>query len=125
MADWIKLNFTRHEIWALAWARKLPPLAVFLFASLLVWFFGPALVVIAVFALTVAVFPIVFVFIKAWLLPFAILGALVANVFLLLFIPWYFRWYFITVGLMFGRTNMAKNKMEELQRRLVRLEASK
>lgn len=28
--------------------------------------------------------------------------------------PWFFRWYFIAVGLMFGRTAMADRKEAEL-----------
>ncbi len=37
--------------------------------------------------------------------------------------PWFFRWYFIAVALMFGRTGMADNKEAELLSALERANA--
>lgn len=37
---------------------------------------------------------------------------------LLVLATWAFRWYFICVGLMFGRTKMAQAKEDEILRRL-------
>ena len=124
MISWIKINFTKHEIWALTWAQRLPLFAAFFAGSLWVWPFIPALVAVAVFILIVAVFPNFPVFMNGWPLPFAIVGALVGNAFLLSVAPWSFRWYFISAGLMFGRRKMANKKMEELKRRLAALTAS-
>lgn len=121
MTKWIIIKFTKHEIWALKWAQKLPFFASFFFASLWVWFIIPVLAI-------VPVIPLLIVFNKEWPVAFSIVSApfVILSVipFFLFVMPWYFRWGFICFGLEFGRTKMANNKMEELKRRLVKLTAS-
>lgn len=41
--------------------------------------------------------------------------------FLALVAPWFFRWYFICLGLFFGSTQMAQSKEKELLGRLEQL----
>lgn len=39
--------------------------------------------------------------------------------------PWFFRWYFVCAGLMFGRTDLAQSKEKEVSDRLERLVGAK
>jgi len=54
-----------------------------------------------------------------------ILGAVINMVLgiggLIILAPWFFRWYFICAGLMFGRTKMAQTKEDEINNRLLQL----
>jgi len=115
LSHWIKLKFTRHEIWALKAARKVPLLALFAFGTLRLWFFLP---MIPIGIMSVAL-----------LENTGILGAVLNMVLglggLAIIAPWFFRWYFICASLMFGRTKMAQSKENEVSDRLERLVGAK
>jgi hypothetical protein len=106
--QWIKLKFTRHEIWALNAARRVPLFALFAFGTLWIWFFLPMIPIGILFAVL--------------LVNTGIFGAVLSMVIglggLASLAPWFFRWYFICAGLMFGRTKMAQSKDNELSDRL-------
>ncbi|MFV1600449.1 MULTISPECIES: hypothetical protein [unclassified Phaeobacter] len=112
---WAKLRFVRHEAWVLKVARRVPLLAIFAFGTLWIWFFLP---MIPVGILSVLL-----------LEKTGIFGAIVNMVLgigvLVLFAPWFFRWYFICAGLMWGRTRMAQSKEDEVSDRIMRLTRSK
>ena len=115
LSHWIKLKFTRHEIWAVKAARKVPLFALFAFATLWLWFFLPMIpigILSVVLLENTGIFGAVFNLILG-------LGGLAVIA------PWFFRWYFICAGLMFGRTKMAQAKENEVSDRLVRLVGSK
>lgn len=111
----IKLLFTRHEAWALKAARRVPLFALFAFATLWVWFFLPMIPIGILAFVTLE---------KA-----GVLGAIVNMVLgiggLAIIAPWFFRWYFICAGLMFGRTEMAQSKEDDVSDRLERLIVSR
>ena len=112
----LKLRFTRHEAWSLNAARQAPLFAMFpVFILILVWVFVPMipLGIIILYLLYFSLFSDVF-------------GAIFLVAFgLFLFVivmPWFFRWYFICVGLMIRRTRMAQKKEAEILARLERLQ---
>jgi len=109
--QWIKLKFTRHEIWALKAARLVPLFGLFAFSTLWLWFFLPMIPISILSAVLL------------W--KTGIFGAVLSMVIglggLAILVPWFFRWYFICAGLMFGRTKMAQSKDSELSNRLERL----
>lgn len=107
----LQIRFIRHEIWALKASRKIPIFSLFAFGTLWIWFFVPMI-------------PIGFF--SIFLLENAgVLGAVVNTVIgiggLALIAPWFFRWYFVCAGLMFGRKKMAQAKEEDTSARLKRL----
>ncbi|MEO1473633.1 MAG: hypothetical protein AAFS03_06790 [Pseudomonadota bacterium] len=115
LSHWTKLKFTRHEIWAVKAARKVPLFALFAFGTLWLWFFLPMIPIgiLSVFLLeNMGIFGTVFNMVLG-------LGGLV------IIAPWFFRWYFICAGLMFGRTKMAQSKENEVLDRLERLVGTK
>ncbi|WP_108860978.1 hypothetical protein [Ruegeria sp. Alg231-54] len=108
MAHSLKLRFTRHEAWALKVAKKVPVMGFFTFGTLWVWFFLP-MIPIGIFCV--------------WLLENAgVIGAITSTVLgvggLAIVAPWFFRWYFICVGLIFGRKRMALSKEDQVSSRL-------
>ena len=107
LKSWISVGFTRHELWALKSAERMPLFALFFAATLWIWSlpFLPLLVFYTV--LTVRWPTLIFV-------PSLVL----AMAFFFFVAPWFFRWYFLSVGLMFGRTSMAAKKCHQLERRL-------
>ncbi|MDF9303489.1 hypothetical protein P5P81_13630 [Tritonibacter mobilis] len=115
VSRWVKLNFNRHEIWAVKAAQKVPLFALFAFGTLWIWFFLP---MIPIGILSVVL-----------LENTGFLGAVFSLVLglggLAIVSPWFFRWYFICAGLMFGRTQMAKSKENEVSNRLKLLEDTK
>jgi hypothetical protein len=62
-----------------------------------------------------------FLQVAAALLLWLVLGVY-AVAFTVLSAPWFFRWYFIAVGLMFGRRAMADQKEAELMAAINRAE---
>jgi len=111
LSHWIKLKFTRHEIWALKVARTVPFFAVFAFGTLWLWFFLP-MIPIATLSLFLIFNTGVFGAVFNMVLGLGIMAFLA---------PWFFRWYFICLGLFFGSTQMAQSKEKELLDRLERL----
>jgi len=115
LSHWMKLQFTRHEVWALKAARRVPLFALFAFGTLWLWFFLP---MIPIGILSVVLLE------KA-----GIFGAIVNMALgiggLAIIAPWFFRWYFICAGLMFGRTKMAQSKENEVTDRLEVLRGTK
>ena len=115
LSHWIKLQFTRHEAWALKAARRVPLFALFAFGTLWPWFFLP-LIPIGILSVVL-------------LEKTGIFGAIVNMVLgigaLAIIAPWFFRWYFICAGLMFGRTKMAQSKDDDVSDRLERLIGTK
>ncbi len=106
-----KLQFTRHEAWALKAARKAPLFALFAVATLCVW------LVLPMFLLGILLFILLE---KAGILG-AIICMVLGIVCLAIIAPWFFRWYFICAGLMIGRTRMADIKEEDISARFDRL----
>jgi hypothetical protein len=121
---WRRITLRRHkiELGTLRFARWIWPMSVFpIFANLVAWWF-------------LAVLPIMLIILSPMLAgidlfdpvnsdgPVAVilrLFILLATsayglVFTIVAAPWFFRWYFIAVGLMFGRTAMADRKEAEL-----------
>ncbi|RBW53025.1 hypothetical protein [Ruegeria sp. A3M17] len=108
MAHSLKLRFTRNEAWALKVAKKVPVMGFFTFGTLWVWFFLP-MIPVGIFCV--------------WLLENAgVIGAIASTVLgvggLAIVAPWFFRWYFICVGLIFGRKRMALSKEDQVSSRL-------
>jgi hypothetical protein len=111
---WIKLKFTRHEIWALKIARRVPFLVMLPVCTLSLWFVLPTLPIVIMSVVLLesgGIFGQVFI-------PVVAAGGLA------IYVPWHFRWYFIGAGLMSGRTKMAQSKENELSDRLERLEGT-
>jgi hypothetical protein len=106
MRNWVKERFAHHELWALDMAERLPFFAIFFAASLWVWAI-PCLPVLII---------LTFLSIKWPLLN--LLTALPSIALLLLVAPWFFRWYFISVSLMLGKTGMAAEKRKQILGRL-------
>jgi len=80
-----------------------------------IWFFLPMIPVGILFVL---------LFEKARIL-WAILSMVFGILGLGLLVPWFFHWYFICAGLMFGRTRMAQLKEDEVSDRIMWLTISK
>jgi hypothetical protein len=85
----------------------LPFLALFFAASLWIWSLSilPFLVLLG---LLMVQWPV------ASFVPVIILG--IGGCFFVA--PWFFRWYSISVGLMFGRAKMASSKRTDIEKRL-------
>ena len=113
--DRMKLQFTRHEVWALKAARRVPLFALFAFGTLWLWFFLP---MIPIGILSVVLLE------KAGIFG-AIVNMAIGIGGLAIIAPWFFRWYFICAGLMFGRTKMAQSKENEVTDRLEVLRGTK
>lgn len=111
----IKLQFTQHEAWVLKAARRLPLFAPFAVGTLGIWFLVPMIPIgiLSVMLLEkTGTFGAIFNFLLG-------IGGLACVA------PWLFRWYFICVGLMVGRTAMAQSKQNEVSDRLERLVSPK
>ncbi len=115
--NWRKVTLARHrsELRALRLARRLGFLAIFPIAlTVFFWWFALGIPLLVVFL------PIM------WLVDSStgamrVLGMLLMTplsiaIFALLFgiFPWFFRWYAISVALMFGRKSMADRAEAEL-----------
>ncbi|MGJ8594697.1 hypothetical protein [Sulfitobacter sp.] len=107
----IALAFTRHEAWAIRTAMRFPFFAIFIHATLWGWvlLITPALVVGA-YAQRLGIVGLLLI------VPLG-LGILA------LIFPWSLRWYFVCVGLMFGRPRMAQVKAAAVAQSLAGLEA--
>lgn len=106
--------FTRHENWAIKAALRYPLFSIFAAATLWVWFFVPGLV-IGIFYIGL---------LKSAILAGSLFGFIVGPIFLMLFAPWLFQWYFICIGLMFGKPRAAHNKALKVSERLDKLRVS-
>ena len=115
LSQWVQLQFTRHEAWALKAARRVPLFALFAFGTLCLWFFLPMIPIGTLLVLLLE--------------KTGIFGAIIKMALgigsLAIIAPWFFRWYFICAGLMFGRTKMAQSKENEVADRLERLVSTK
>lgn len=114
---WRKITLRRHkgELAALRISRRLGPLAGFpIFLSVFFWWFtlNLPITVLGIVALSlmdsseqgkVLIGGALYVPLSIYTLIVLCAAA-----------PWFFRWYFIAVGLMFGRTAMADRKEAEL-----------
>lgn len=116
---WFRVAFTRHELWALTLAQRLPLLAMLPFLTLWIWFIVPAILILfysfisfELALLLVASGPDMLLVVLPFMVP-------IAYPFVAYFVPWAFRWHFIYLGLMRGRTKMAQAKERELNERLV------
>ena len=107
----LQLRFTRHEMWALKASRKVPIFSLFAFGTLWIWFFVP-MIPIGIFS--------VFLLENAGVLG-AVINMVIGIGGLALIAPWFFRWYFVCAGLMFGRKKMAQKKEDDISARLTRL----
>ena len=112
---WITLLRHRSELRAIRIARSLRLLAIFpIFTTVVFWWFVfclPAILVsIPSFSLMASPRPVEHL-LGGVLYGIATLYALPALFFAA---PWFFRWYFIAVGLMFNRSSMADRKEDEL-----------
>jgi cell division protein FtsW (lipid II flippase) len=109
----LRLRFTLHEAWALRNAEKLPLFSIFVFGTLWVWFFIPALF----FGV-----PLTLLLVSLGPLGNAIYFSLGFGGMVFL-VPWFFRWYFICLGLMFGSGTLARAKEKEISSRLQRFQS--
>ena len=104
---WISNRFTRHELWALKLAQRMPFFALFFAATLWLWSL-PFLPLLLFYIVLMVKWPIL-----------TFLPSLIFGTALFFFVaPWFFRWNLLSAGLMFGRTNMAAAKRDQLERRL-------
>ncbi|WP_426240254.1 hypothetical protein [Pararhizobium sp. DWP1-1-3] len=116
----LKFHFTRHDLWALRTAIRLPLTAVCLPLMIaFFWVFLPVSMLVFLGAVTggslgLAADKIILPMI-AVLLCVTLVGVIRA-------IGWFFEWYFIAAGLMLGRTGMAKQKLKKLRQQLTRLD---
>ncbi|KZL29206.1 hypothetical protein PsAD37_00288 [Pseudovibrio sp. Ad37] len=111
LIQWIRLKFAQHELWAINFALLRPQLSLFGAASLWAWIFPPLLS---------------FGVLIGYLMQnYAVLGSVINLIIglpaLILLAYWVFRWYFICLGLMFGRRNLAEKKRAEISARIERL----
>jgi len=111
MKTWIAEKFLRHEIWALRWSNKLPIFALFFTATLWIWGLLPALLLAPAFVVLLEKMPLVF----------ALVGFPIGLAALFFLAPWFFRWYFVAVGLMFGSQRLADRKQLDVEKRLQEL----
>ena len=124
---WITLRRHRSELRALRIARSLRLLAIFpIFMTVAFWWFlfclPGILVAIPIFSLLASPKPVEHLLggvIVGVLYAIATFMYLIATLFLVLpalffAAPWFFRWYFIAVALMFNRPGMADRKESEL-----------
>jgi len=107
LKSWIKDRFTRHELWALKMAERIPLFALFFAATLWIWSL-PLLPLLAAYGVLMVRWPFL------TLLP-SLIFAMALSFFVA---PWVIRWYFLSVGLMIGRKNSAATKRHELERQL-------
>jgi len=115
---WLKLKFyfVKHEFWVLNWAAQIPLLALFVAATLWIWLFLPAII------LTLSLVIISIMFDNSSVFEQFAIATSPLNIALLLLITlWFFRWYFICVALMFGKTKLAANKRADLLQRFEKL----
>lgn len=120
---WVKLNFTRHEIWVLTVARRFPPFALFAMGTLFVWGFVPAILIAPLSLALMAPISLVlgsYAFI-VWAIVSFVIGMPILFFLVVILSPWYFRWYFVCAGLFLGRKKMAQKKEDDLNKRLARL----
>ncbi len=111
----IRIRFLHHEAWALRTAKRHPLLAIYAFITLWIWLIAAGLP----FSLSVLV-----------LMEFGGRLGTAISIFpaaagLILITPWFFRWYFICAGVMFGSVTLAKRKEIELSQRLERLKQAR
>jgi hypothetical protein len=107
--SWIAIRFTCHELWALRLSEQFPFFSIFLAGTLWLWAL-PFLPLLALGGVSMVKWPIM-----------ASVFTLVLGLMFLFFVaPWFFRWYFISVSLMMGYTNMATKKREQLEHRLAK-----
>lgn len=110
---WRRINHRRHQsdLMALWLARRMSVLAIFpIFINLALWWFALALpcIVLGIPALTLMEHDVA----AFRLIGGALYGltSVYAVIILIAAAPWFFGWYFIAVGLMFGRSGMADQK---------------
>lgn len=108
----ITLSRYRSELRALRAARYMPAMAIFpIFLTVSSWFFLLAGLPSLVFFLLLQLMTGVGAFVGAFFFALYAVFGFVATV---IVAPWFFRWYFIAAGLMFGWTDMADKKEAEL-----------
>lgn len=111
---WRRITLRRHrsELRALRAARYMPAMAIFpIFLTVGGWFFLLAGLPSLALFLLLQLLSGLGAFIGAFFLALYAIFGFVATVFVA---PWFFGWYFIAAGLMFGRTGMADKKEAEL-----------
>ena len=108
MLNRVKERFALHELWVLDQSESFPffaPIFVFTF-----WIWSlPLLPILIFYSFLVVTFPLL------TFLPSIVLGMALAF----FVAPWFFRWFFISVGLRFGKNGMASEKRKEIERRLM------
>jgi hypothetical protein len=108
----LKLVFLRHEIWALQMARRIPFLSLFFASTLWVWALP------LVFVLLPLATAMTWASATQWLFVFHAINMIIGIIGLAIIAPWFFRWYFLCTGLMFGKTGMADAKAVDLANQL-------
>lgn len=118
---WRRVTLRRHrsELRALGFARRVWPFSLFpIVLNLMFWWFVFCMVALAPLALGMGLIEIDFLL--ARILGIGLLAAVGFSGLIILptaspwIAAWFFRWYFIAAGLMFGRTKMADKKEAEL-----------
>jgi hypothetical protein len=119
-----KITLRRHrgELRALRAARLLPPMAIFpIGLTIGGWYLLlagiPSLVLFLLQQLSYTLSPVLGLIIL-------VVNSMIAIAGLCLIAPWFFRWYLIAAGLMFGRTAMADRKEAELVTEIAAAEQS-
>ena len=109
----LALRFLRHEAWAITAAIRFPFFSIFIHATLWVWVLPATLLLVS------GIFAMEFGGLLGLLFATTLACALLAITF-----PWFLRWYFVCVGLMFKRPKMAHQKASDIATRLAILEGS-
>jgi hypothetical protein len=124
---WRRITLRRYksEFSALRIARRIGPLAIFpIFLTVGFWWFALNLPAIVIGTAAISMMrsdPQTYklfggaIYLPLYLYAFAVLAAAA---------PWFFRWHFIAVALMFGRTAMADRKEAELIAAIAAAEAT-
>ncbi len=106
---WITYHRHRSELWALGLAMKEPVLAIFPILTTVGFWWG----LIALFVILPTML-LLEVLGRTGRLILAVLGIPALVALLAVVATWFFRWYFIAAGLMFGRRAMAQVKEKAL-----------
>jgi hypothetical protein len=121
---WRNITLRRHrsELRALRTARLMPLIAIFpIFLTVGGWYFLlagiPSLVLFLLTQVLYGLSPLLGAIVFA-------VTSIIAIVALCVIAPWFFRWYFIAAGMMFGRMDMADRKEAALIAEIATAEAS-
>lgn len=115
MKHWLLTGFLRHELWALNWADRMPVFGMLFGGTLFLWAL-PCAIVLA---------PLAHLMVNLTFGPLFLLISLcnlgLAMALLFYVAPWFFGWYGILAGLMFGNEKAAERKRAKIETRLAKI----